>query len=86
MKTKPDYLESQEFYDLMQCYRIAGQADQENVIRRFEAVKDFIKEKSTASEILEALHNLINAASGDTIENLKIALADAKATIKKATE
>lgn len=40
---------------------------------------------AAAPELLEALHNLVNAASGDTIENLKIAIADAKATIKKAT-
>ena len=40
---------------------------------------------AAAPEMLEALHNLVNAASGDTIENLKIALADAKNIIKKAT-
>ncbi len=40
---------------------------------------------STSPELLESLYNLVNAASGDTIENLKIALADAKGIIKKAT-
>lgn len=40
-----DYLESQNFYDLMQAYRIADQADQANVIERFEDVKDFVRER-----------------------------------------
>lgn len=57
MKTKTDYLESKEFYDLMQCYRIADMMDQENVIKRFEAVKDYIREKSATPELLEALYN-----------------------------
>lgn len=39
-----------------------------------------------APELLEACFNLVNAASGDTIENLKIALSNAKQAIKKATE
>jgi len=41
---------------------------------------------AAAPKLLEALINLVNAASGDTIENLKIALADSKATIKEATK
>ena len=50
-----DYLESQDFYDLMQCYRIADQADQANVIRRFEAVKEFIREESVGIDSLYLL-------------------------------
>ena len=45
MKTE-DYLESVEFIDLMQCYRIASMLDQENVIRRFEAVKELIRKNT----------------------------------------
>jgi hypothetical protein len=46
MKTPDDYLETQEFYDLMQNYRIAPMTDQERVIMRFEKVKQFIRSKS----------------------------------------
>ena len=36
-------LESEEFYDLMQAYRIASIGDQEHVSECFESVKQFIK-------------------------------------------
>ncbi len=39
-----------------------------------------------APEMLDALFNLNNAVRGDTYENIKIALADAQAVIKKATD
>ena len=46
-------IESQEFFDLMQAYRIASPLDQDNVVKRFEAVKEYIhKDKA---ELLEAL-------------------------------
>lgn len=60
MKTKSDYLESKEFYDLMQCYRIADMMDQETVIKRFKAVKDFIRTKSAELKVLEALQDFVN--------------------------
>ena len=41
---------------------------------------------SEAPELLDALFNLNNAVRGDTYENIKIALADAQAVIKKATD
>jgi len=37
-------LNSEEFYNLMQTYRIADIANQENVTNRFEAVKDWIRQ------------------------------------------
>ncbi len=46
MKTKDDYLESREFYDLMQNYRIADMCDQERVTKRYEEVKAFIRSKT----------------------------------------
>lgn len=67
METKftNDYekLESVDFFDLMQCYRIAPQSDQERTIQRFEEVKDYIKENfvpktkvnSKAPEMFELL-------------------------------
>ncbi len=36
------YLDSKEFYELMYSYRFADQADQEEVIKRFEEVKSEI--------------------------------------------
>ena len=47
---KTNHLESREFIDLMQCYRIADMMDQKNVIKRFEAVKTFIKTHFTPNE------------------------------------
>ena len=51
---KEDYLETRDFVDLMQCYRIASEMDQANVIKRFEAVKTFIREGSDARYSLES--------------------------------
>jgi hypothetical protein len=88
-----DCLESQDFYDLMQCYRIADQADQANVIRRFKAVKDFIREKSAAPELLEALIEISEGKgrydldpiqhAGNCIEDMKEIALEA---IKKVKE
>ena len=37
-------LDEVDFFDLMQNYRIADMADQENVVNRFEAVKEWIRQ------------------------------------------
>lgn len=37
-------LDEIDFFDLMQNYRIADMADQENVVNRFEAVKEWIRQ------------------------------------------
>lgn len=52
--------------------------------RTHEEAKANTKLIAAAPELLEALLNLVNAASGDTLENLKIAIVDAKAIIKKS--
>jgi hypothetical protein len=39
-----DILNSEEFYNLMQAYRMASIANQKNVTVRFEAVKDWVRE------------------------------------------
>jgi hypothetical protein len=39
-----DILNSEEFYNLMQAYRIANIDNQENVINRFEAVKNWLRQ------------------------------------------
>jgi len=39
-----DCLDSQEFDDLMSCYRITDMSDQDLVIHRFEAVKKWLRE------------------------------------------
>ncbi len=60
-------LESVDFFDAMQCYRISDQANQENVIKRFEEVKDYIKENfvpkttmnSKAPEMFEMLERIL---------------------------
>lgn len=44
VKEGEDKLESIDFFDLMQNYRIADISDQENVINRFNSVKKWIKE------------------------------------------
>ena len=36
-----------DFFDLMQNYRIADVSDQENVVNRFEAVKEWIRQNCT---------------------------------------
>ena len=41
-KNLKDKLNSQEFYDLMQNYRIASISDQERVLKYFEEIKLFI--------------------------------------------
>ena len=39
-----DILDTVDFFDLMQNYRIASMSNQENVIKRYEEVKKFIRE------------------------------------------
>ena len=51
-----------------------------------ETAEANVKLMSEAPEMLDALFNLNNAVRGDTYENIKIALADAQAVIKKATD
>ncbi len=72
-----------------------GDSDQEYMIAKVFPAEPYIgPEQSKANaklitaspKILEALTNLVNAVSGDTIENLRIALVDAKVAIKTATE
>ena len=46
---EPDFMETRDFVDLMQCYRIADELNQENVIRRYDNVKTFIREHFTAN-------------------------------------
>ena len=38
-----DVLEEQEFYELMQAYRLAPLVDQERVVYAFEEVKKYIR-------------------------------------------
>lgn len=60
MKTESDDydpLETQEFFDLMQAYRHTSLASQPVVVRRFEEVKEFIREQisrplATAKEFI----------------------------------
>lgn len=42
-KLLDDILESQDFFDILQCYRIADPGNQERVIKNFESVKSFIR-------------------------------------------
>ena len=46
---KTDCLDSQEFNDLMSCYRMTDMIDQDLVIRRFEAVKEWIRKNYSVS-------------------------------------
>lgn len=43
LKLDDDPLESQEFFDLMQAYRHTSLASQTTVCRRFEEVKDYVR-------------------------------------------
>lgn len=40
-------LDTQEFYDLMQFYRMAQMTDQPEVVKRFEAIKEWISQNYT---------------------------------------
>ena len=92
MKTTDDYLESIDFVDVMQCYRIAPETDQERVIKRFEAVKQFIREKSVDPVLLQLLKqiesHLLDITGIDNTRSLQSPLQLLKFTqsvIKKAT-
>ena len=52
-----EWLQSQEFYDLLQMYRHTSELDQENVIRRFEMIKDALIDKANE----EFQRGIINA-------------------------
>ena len=54
---KNDYtiLEEVDFFDLMQNYRIAYQGNQENVIKRYNTVKDFIKDNFVPKDDFDKL-------------------------------
>jgi uncharacterized paraquat-inducible protein A len=39
-----DILNSEEFFNLMQSYRMASVANQKNVINKFEAVKEWLRQ------------------------------------------
>ena len=92
MKTPDDYLESIDFVDVMQCYRIAPETDQERVIKRFEAVKQFIREKSIDPVLLQLLKqiesHLLDITGIDNTRSLQSPLQLLKFTqpaIKKET-
>lgn len=93
-------LESQKFYDLMQNYRIAPMLEQENVINKFENVKEFIKnefvERSKHLKAVEMLKYFTDFPDED-FEEFTYAdkfemtvmvhkIAEAKQLIKEATE
>ena len=46
-KGKVEVLESMEYFDLMQQYRIAPQEDQQRVIKAFEDVKKYLVDNLT---------------------------------------
>lgn len=58
-ENKIDYsiLEEVDFFDLMQSYRITDQSNQENVINRFNSVKEFIKDNFVPKKSEEILEN-----------------------------
>ena len=67
-----DYLESRDFVDLMQCYRLAPETNQERVIDRFESVKQFIREKSIDPVLLQLLKQIESHLLGITgIDNTR---------------
>tara|TARA_R110000823_G_scaffold215698_1_gene345300 strand:- start:862 stop:1155 length:294 start_codon:yes stop_codon:yes gene_type:complete len=43
LKNENSKLNDVEFYDLMQMYRMAEMTDQEKTVKRFEAVKEWIR-------------------------------------------
>ena len=62
MKYTKDYIESVEFFDLMQSYRIASMNDQDEVVKRFESVKDVLKDVvKQNTEMYEALKEVFEA-------------------------
>lgn len=46
-----DWLEEQDFYELMQIYRHAPLVPQAEVREAFEAVKDYIRKQSTKVDV-----------------------------------
>lgn len=44
---EPDALDSVDFYNLMQNYRLASMYDQQAVVERFEAIKSYIRQHVT---------------------------------------
>jgi hypothetical protein len=68
-----DYLKYQEFYDLMQAYRMASPSDQTRVIECFDAVKTWIVETSLRTtkwglfdaddELLDVFHHEADAVA-----------------------
>lgn len=98
METKftNDYekLESVDFFDAMQCYRISDQANQENVIKRFEEVKDYIKENfvpktamnSKAPEMFEMLVKVRQAILSDDYTRMLCESQSIKQLLEEATE
>ena len=55
-----DWLENQEFYDLMQAYRIMPITEQELVVRAFEKVKQLIRFEldKQKKELLEEIESM----------------------------
>jgi len=67
VEKKEDLLETVDFVDVMQCYRIATPADQSKVIRRFEEVKDWIRKHFIQKPEITPFEKAIQ----DTIEGSK---------------
>jgi hypothetical protein len=52
--TPEDFLETQDFYELMQAYRWSGilhGGREEDVVKTFEAVKDFVRTYTTLNSL-----------------------------------
>ena len=56
------WINSEDFYNLMQLYRFASMQKQENVVERFEAVKSFIRQN-----IRKSAQNMISVGISEMI-------------------
>ncbi len=57
------FLDSMEFFDLMQAYRMAQATDQEKVVKKFEAVKQYIRDElmsNTRAALLKTVYDMYN--------------------------
>lgn len=96
MEFKNDYtiLEEVDFFDLMQNYRIAHQGNQENVIKKYSDVKDFIKENfvpknqlnESANEMFEQLKSMREAILSDDYVRMLAESQKTKELLTKITE
>lgn len=95
VKTESKSMDSVEFYDLMQNYRIASIEDQQTVAFRFIQVKAWIdvyaeqEKKNAHDELVETLKDMMflhNTSERDLTDEWKIRVLKAKEALKKATE